>query len=67
VDGVAMGSPLGPFMANSSMCNNEKQLETENKMPAVYKCYVDDMLSIMPDAETASDFLNDTKQQLSVY
>ena len=33
VDGVAMGSPLGPLMANAFMCNIEKQLETENKMP----------------------------------
>ena len=37
VDGVAMGSPLGPLMANAFMCNIEKKLETENKMPAFYK------------------------------
>ena len=57
VDGVAMGSPLGPPMANAFMCNIEKQLETENKMPAFYKRYVDDTLSAMPDFETASEFL----------
>jgi len=57
VDGVAMGSPLGPLMANAFMSNIEKQLETENKMPAFYKRYVDDTLSAMPDVETASDFL----------
>jgi len=28
-DSVAMGSPLGPFMANAFMCKIEKQLETE--------------------------------------
>ena len=39
------------------MCNIEKQLETENKMPAFYKRYVDDTLSAMPDFETASEFL----------
>ena len=52
-----MGSPLGPLMANAFMCNIEKQLETENKMPAFYKRYVDDTLSAMPDFETASEFL----------
>ena len=57
VDGVAMGSPLEPLIANAFMCNIEKQLETENKMPAFYKRYVDDTLSAMPDVETASDFL----------
>ena len=44
-------------MANAFMCNIEKQLETENKMPAFYKRYVDDTLSAMPDFETASEFL----------
>ena len=57
VDGVAMGSPLGPLMANAFMCNIEKQLETENKMPAFYKRYEDDTLSAMPDFEPASEFL----------
>ena len=57
VEGVAMGSPLGPLMANAFMCNIEKQLETKNKMPAFYKRYVDDTLSAMPDVETASEFL----------
>ena len=52
-----MGSPLGPLMANAFMCNIEEQLETENKVPAFYKRYVDDTLSAMPDVETASDFL----------
>ena len=42
VDGVAMGSPLGPLMANAFMC----------------KRYVDDTLSIMPDVEAASTFLS---------
>ncbi|KAL9987751.1 hypothetical protein ACROYT_G002107 [Oculina patagonica] len=57
MDGVAMGSLLGPLMANTFMCNIEKQLETRNKMLAFYKRYVDDTLSTMPDAETASEFL----------
>ena len=39
------------------MCNIKKQLETENKMPAFNKRYVDDTLSAIPDFETASEFL----------
>ena len=44
VDGVAMGSPLGPT--------------NQNKMPNYYKRYVDDTLSIMPDVQAASTFLS---------
>jgi hypothetical protein len=33
VDGVAMGSPLGPLMANAMMCLIEEKLENEGKMP----------------------------------
>ena len=29
-----------------------------NKIPAFYKCYVDDTLSTMPDVETAAVFLS---------
>jgi len=36
VDGVAMGSPLGPLMANAFMCNTEEKLKNQNKMPAFY-------------------------------
>ena len=57
VDGVAMGSPLGPLMADAFMCNIEEQLTNQNKMPNFYKRYVDDTLSKMPDAEAASTFL----------
>ena len=58
VDGVAMGSPLGPLMANAFMCNIEEQLTNQNKMPAFYKRYVDDTLSKMPDVSSASEFLS---------
>jgi len=58
VDGVAMGSPLGPLMANIFMCGIEEQLEIQNKMPAFYKRYVDDTFSKMPDAKAASEFLS---------
>ena len=58
VDGVAMGSPLGPLMANAFMCNIEEQLTNQNKMPNFYKRYVDDTLNIMPDVQAASTFLS---------
>ena len=57
VDGVAMGSPLGPLMANAFMCHIEEKLKNQNKMPAFYKRYVDDTLSKMPDVSSTSEFL----------
>ena len=33
VDGVAMGSPLGPLMANTFMCSIEQKLVDNNRMP----------------------------------
>ena len=56
VDGVAMGSPLGPLMANAFMCNIKEQLTNQNKLPTFYKRYVDDTLSIIPDVQAASTF-----------
>ena len=34
IDGVAMGSPLGPLMANTFMCSIEEKLESEDKLPS---------------------------------
>ena len=34
IDGVAMGSPLGPLIANTFMCSIEEELESENKLPS---------------------------------
>ena len=57
VNGVAIVSPLGPLMANTFVCNIEKQLETKNKVSEVYKRCIDDTLSVMNDVETTSEFL----------
>ena len=65
VDCVAMGSPLGPLMANALTCNIEKQLETKNKMPGVYKRYVYGTLSVMT-VETASKFLTLNNSHTSI-
>ena len=56
-DGVAMGSPLGPLLANVFMCSIEETLELEGKMPTYYRRYVDDTLTIMPDKLSADNFL----------
>ena len=37
IDGVAMGSPLGPLMANTFLCFIEEKLESENKLPSFYE------------------------------
>jgi len=46
-DGVAVGSPLGPLMANSFLCSIEEKLEHDNKLPEFYRRYVDDTLATM--------------------
>ena len=33
IDGVAMGSPLGPLTVNTFMCSIEEKLAHENKLP----------------------------------
>ena len=55
-DGVAMGSPLGPLMANTFMCFIEEKIESENKLPSFYKRYVDDTLAAVKDIPTATAF-----------
>ena len=57
-DGVAMGSPLGPLITNVFMSSIEENLEREGKLLSFYLRYVDDMLTIMPNIETASNFLD---------
>ena len=37
VEGVAMGSPLGPLLANAFMCSIEEKLEEKNELPSFYK------------------------------
>jgi len=56
-NGFAMGSPLGPLLANVLMGSIEETLVHEGKMPSFYKRYVDDTLTIMPDTASAATFL----------
>ena len=56
-DGIAMGSPLEPLLANVFMCHIENQLEQKSMIPSFYRRYVDDTLVSMPNTESATDFL----------
>ena len=57
-DGIAMGSPLGPLLANVFMSFIEDTLERQGKLPSFYRRYVDDAVSAMPDLATATSFLH---------
>ena len=58
VDGVAMGSPLGPVLANLFMAVNEKNwLESCENPPSFYKRYVDDIFCLMKSENDANSFL----------
>ena len=61
-EGVAMGSPLGPLLANVFMCSIEEALDREGKMPSYYRRYVDDTLTIMPNKTSANNFLETLNQ-----
>jgi len=57
IDDVAMGSPLGPLMANVFMCHLEERLARDGMVPSLYKRYVDDTLARMPNIDAAANFL----------
>ncbi|MEM7163798.1 MAG: reverse transcriptase domain-containing protein, partial [Bacteroidota bacterium] len=59
IDGVAMGSPLGPLLANVFMCHLEQRLEDNSTFPKFYKRYVDDTVAIVKDESAARAFLNE--------
>jgi len=57
MDGVAMGSPLGPLMANVFMYPLEEKLTCNGLMPNLYRRYIDDTLARMPNTDAATMFL----------
>ena len=61
VDGVAMGSPLGPTLANIFMCHLEniylQNCPNEFK-PVMYKRYVDDTFALFTNKSQAEQFFN---------
>ena len=58
IDGVAMGSPLGPILADLFMSNLEQKLNkfSTNK-PLIWIRYVDDIFCIFKNNQNIKDFL----------
>ena len=55
IDGVAMGSPLGPTLANIFVGFYEKKIP-ENEWPRMYHRYVDDIFSYFNNHESSVVF-----------
>ena len=58
VDGVAMGSPLGPTLANIFVGCYEQKLFTDTARPSVYFRYVDDTFAIFSSSKDCLMFLD---------
>ena len=71
VDGVAMGSPLGPSLANAFLCHHEtKWLNdcTENFKPVFYKRYEEDIFALFERPEHVKpivDYMNSKHKNIS--
>ncbi|XP_063602489.1 uncharacterized protein LOC134778569 [Penaeus indicus] len=60
-DGVAMGSPLGPTLANVFLCYHESKWIADcpsHFKPLLYKRYVDDIFLLFSDASHVNLFLD---------
>lgn len=58
IDGVAMGSPLAPTLANLFMAQLESQWHSERFSPQYYYRYVDDVFCVFQNDADVDCFLN---------
>ena len=68
IDGISMGSPLGPILANIFLGFHERQLLKKFPKPFIYWCYVDDTFVSFSSRSEALNFfhkLNDLHPSLS--
>jgi len=65
VDGVAMGSPLAPVLANLFMGHHEQNWinEFQGNKPIIYKRYVDDTFCLFENGKDANEFLDYLNKQ----
>ena len=58
IDSVAMGSPLGPVLANIFMCHFEEKWLTKSRFcPSRWFRYVDDTFTMFDSKDNANEFL----------
>ena len=61
-DGVAMGSPLAPLLANWFVCRTEDNIlnnkQHHSYKPVIYKRYVDDIFAVFGSPEERDTFFN---------
>ena len=65
IDGVAMGSPLAPVLANIFMgINEDKWIDNfDGNKPVFYRRYVDDILAVFDNEQDATKFFNHLNNQ----
>ena len=60
LDGVAMGSPLGPASANAFLCHHERKWLRKCPVtyaPTFYKCYVDGIFVLLKSENHVNNLL----------
>ena len=67
IDGIAMGSPLGPTLANFYLAKLKSNLlnKTNGFYPKIYLRYVDDIFAIFDDNLSITKFVNLLNKQNS--